>query len=381
MTNTLIVAGAGAGKSTTVVGKALAEATDRRKVLLLTYTEGNQGELLTKVCAKTSVRPAVVRIKGWFTFLLEELIRPYQGCIFETRIDNILFDDSDPHWNGRFRLRGRAERLKGGAYNPRHFLASSQTRAHTTYISKLACRIIEITRGASIERLARIYRLILIDEVQDLVGWDYEILKAIAERADVELLCVGDFRQTLYTTAHARKAPGSMSEKLGAFQTAGFDIQYSNSNRRSVQPICRFADRIHEGLFKFQPSRSLAGQVPEDLADHVGVFAVRAEDVSAYLERYSPVILRRTRSTEINLCQGYRTYNYGESKGMGFDRALVLTTGKQRDFISGKSDVFDGDKTDKARNTFYVVATRARYSVSFVFDGNPSIDGVSVWTP
>jgi hypothetical protein len=66
---------------------------------------------------------------------------------------------------------------------------------------------------------------------------------------------------------------------------------------------------------------------------------------------------------------------------MGFDRGLVLTTGKQRDFVGGKTDVFDSDKTDKARNTFYVVATRARYSVAFVLDRNLLIDGVTVWSP
>lgn len=381
MSNTLIVAGAGAGKSTTIVDKALAKSKDQRKVLLLTYTEGNQGELLAKVCSKALVKPADVRIKGWFTFLLEELIRPYQSCMFERRVDNILFDDSDPHWKGRYRVKGCAERLNGGAFNPRHFLTRSQTRVHTTYVSKLACRIFQMTGGASIERLSRIYRLVLIDEVQDLVGWDYEILKAIAARTDVELVCVGDFRQTLYTTAHARKAPGTMSEKLGAFDASGFDIHYLNSNYRSVQPICLFADRIHEEVFEFQPSQSVAGPVSEDFSDHVGVFVVRESHVPEYLERYDPVILRRTRSTEVDLCQGRRTYNYGESKGIGFDRALVLTTGKQREFVGGKTDVFNKDKTDKARNTFYVVATRARYSVALVFDGDPSIDGVTIWSP
>lgn len=381
MTNTLIVAGAGAGKSTTVVDKALAEAADQRKVLLLTYTEGNQGELLAKVCAQASVRPANIRIKGWFTFLLDDLIRPYQACMFEVRIDNIVFDDSDPHLRGRFRIKGRAERLDSGAFNPRHFLTRSETRAHTTYVSKLAVRIAEATGGAPIERLARIYRLVLIDEVQDLVGWDYEIIRAIAARNDIEFVCVGDFRQTLYTTAHARKAPGTVSEKLGVFGDAGFDIQQRNANRRSVQAICLFADRIHEGVFNFQPAQSLVGSIPKEFADHVGVVAVRADHVPAYLERYNPVILRRTRSTESDLCLGFRTCNYGESKGLGFDRVLVLTTAKQREFIGGKTDVFDGDKTDKARNTFYVVATRARYSVAFVFDGDPRIDGVTVWSP
>jgi DNA helicase-2/ATP-dependent DNA helicase PcrA len=381
LTDTLIIAGAGAGKSTTIVEKALAEAEDQRKVLLLTYTEGNQSALLEKVCAQTQVKPASIRIKGWFTFLLEDLIRPYQNIVFPSRIANILFDDSDPHWRGKFRVKGRAEKLAGGALNPKHYLTSCQTRVHTTYISKLASRISEVTDGASIERIASIYRLILIDEVQDLVGWDYEIIKALASRDDIDIICVGDFRQTLYKTSHARKAPSGIDEKLAAFANYGFEIQHISSNRRSIQEICSFSDKIHEGVMQLEPSESLAEPVPQEFSDHLGVFAVRSGDVQAYLERYDPVILRRTRSTELELCQGRQALNYGESKGMGFPRVLVLTTDKYRGFLSGKTAVFDGDKTDKARNTFYVISTRARYSVAFVCDEEEVLDGVEVWSP
>jgi hypothetical protein len=66
---------------------------------------------------------------------------------------------------------------------------------------------------------------------------------------------------------------------------------------------------------------------------------------------------------------------------MGFPRVLVLTTDKYRGFLSGKTAVFDGDKTDKARNTFYVISTRARYSVAFVCDEEEVLDGVEVWSP
>jgi len=277
-------------------------------------------------------------------------------------------------------IKGRAERADDGTINPRHFLTKSLTRAHTTYISKFAYRICEATDGATIDRLASIYRLVLIDEIQDLVGWDYKILKAIASASKLQIVCVGDFRQTLYsTTPRSQKKPSLSKDKLGFFNSEGFDVQYLANNYRSVQPICDFANRLHPEADGFQPSLSDSVMVPEEFGHHVGVFTVCKKNVKGYLSRYKPTILRQNKVTEVSLCQGEEVFNFGESKGLSFERVLVLTTSKQRDFISGKTSAFDSDKTDKARNSFYVVSTRARYSVAFVFDGEPGVDGVQNW--
>jgi DNA helicase-2/ATP-dependent DNA helicase PcrA len=74
----VILASAGAGKSRYIAEQALLKAADSRAVLILTYTISNQEELLAQICRISKVKPPSIVIKGWFTFLLEDMIRPYQ---------------------------------------------------------------------------------------------------------------------------------------------------------------------------------------------------------------------------------------------------------------------------------------------------------------
>lgn len=377
MPNKLVFAGAGAGKSTIAVASALAPSDDSRKVLLVTYTESNQKELLSKFCNINTTKPSHIRIKGWFQFLLEDLVRPYQCCVVPRRIKNIVFNVSNPHQRRNRSIPGTAAEING-TFNPRHYLTSAEERAHTMFLSQLACAINAKTEGAVMRRIASVYRLIIIDEIQDLVGWDYVVLDALAA-SGVELLCVGDFRQTIYATTYTKKAPVSAEEKLAFFNARRFDVEALTANHRSVQPICDFADKIHSGVLDYGASESRVADIPAEFSEHVGVFTVDSEKVSDYLDKYNPVILRLDRSTRIDLCEGRTAMNFGESKGIGFARTLVLTTEKQRTFLAGDDTVFDKDETEKPRNTFYVVSSRARYSTAFLLDGLPAVDGISAW--
>lgn len=120
--------------------------------------------------------------------------------------------------------------------------------------------------------------------------------------------------------------------------------------------------------------------VPDEFDKHQGVFVVSSAAVSDYIERYNPVILRRNKVTQPQLCKGYRAYTFGEAKGPGFERILILTTEKHRDLLSGTDAVFDGDKTEKAKNTFYVAITCAKYSVALIYDGDDVFDNIDVDT-
>ena len=68
--------------------------------------------------------------------------------------------------------------------------------------------------------------------------------------------------------------------------------------------------------------------------------------------------------------------NYGESKGLGFDRVLIYPTQKILDFIL-KNKSLDG--TSRAK--FYVAITRARHSVGIVhnFQDSDSIENIEKW--
>ncbi|MNP60114.1 hypothetical protein D3C76_1551660 [compost metagenome] len=50
------------------------------------------------------------------------------------------------------------------------------------------------TKNSAAVRLGEIYTQVFFDEVQDLVGWDYEVLKGLNKVMPTPITCVGDFR-------------------------------------------------------------------------------------------------------------------------------------------------------------------------------------------
>lgn len=375
MMHRLIIASAGAGKSTRIVNESAELAQNRGSVLVVTYTNSNQRELTRKY---SGVKPASIKIKGWFTFLLEDLIRPYQRSISSKRINGIVFNQSNPHMRrGNYHIPERKEKINE-KLNPEHFI-TKENKAYTYTISKLAFTINKLTDGNPTKRLAGIYDAIYIDEVQDLVGYDFHMLRQICKTPNLKITCVGDFRQTIYTTSSARKKPIKSADKIEQLKKSGFTTETMDESHRCIQAICSFANLIHEELKLFKPTISNVSSIPNKYQCHLGVFIVNPNNLKEYLEKYHPVILRQNRNTHEEVCEKWGGYTFGVSKGLTFERCLIFPTEKHEKFLKGKVDVFFNDKTEKARNTFYVISTRARYSVAFVCEGDSFIDEVVQW--
>ncbi|NVJ93188.1 MAG: UvrD-helicase domain-containing protein [Methylocystaceae bacterium] len=382
MPNKFVLASAGAGKTTTMVTEALDAVRNTQSVLFLTYTRNNQAEIIKKIKEVNGTIPQKLKIKGWFSFLLEDLIRPYQRCLFSERISNIVFDQNAPHKRDGRTIPGRSET------NNRQRYYLSNYKVHTTYISKLVTRICDLGKTGrgrtatyeAIERLASVYDLIVIDEIQDLVGWDYSVLDYILSNQQISLYCVGDFRQTIYQTSHASKHPQTSDQKRQWFTNKGFECQNLNHSWRCVQQICAFADAVHmhQG---YEATNSKIEVVSEEFDKHVGVFSVSNENVGAYLNQYLPIVLRHAKNVRNDLCQKTFSQNFGEAKGLGFNRVLIIPTENYMNFLQGDPESLRTARTEEALNKLYVAITRARYSVAFLSDAIPTIDGISEWTP
>jgi DNA helicase-2/ATP-dependent DNA helicase PcrA len=395
LTKKLVLASAGAGKTQTIIDEAIARADDGQSVLILTYTENNQRELKHRLAQVAQSNPENIKVKGWFSFLLEDMIRPYQNSIIPNRIAGLNFTTTNPHKRDNFVIPGRAEiDLKGNTLNAKHFLTIDSNKAHSTFLAKLAIRICErvgsvrkVERkhykiGLPLRRLEEIYDAIYIDEMQDLAGYDYEVIRLLSVARDTDVICVGDFRQTIYKTSHARPTPKSTKDKIEVFKSLGFDVVPMATSKRCIQKICEFSDLIHPN----DGYNATASQVDEcTICEHdrvhLGVFCVRTADILAYLDTFSPVILRHSINDNPSLCAGRAHHNFGASKGLGFPRVLILPTTAQRNFLAGVPGAFDQSKTDEARNKFYVAVTRARLSVAFLYDGKCNAPGITAWMP
>lgn len=100
------------------------------------------------------------------------------------------------------------------------------------------------------------------------------------------------------------------------------------------------------------------------------MFIVSSAQVNDYIGKFAPQILRLDKKT---LCNDLPATNFGESKGLTFDRVLIFPHGLAKKWLGSGNLVH----VEKSAARMYVGATRARYSLAFVFDGIASIPGIA----
>lgn len=366
LANVLCIAGAGSGKTHKVITESIAEINKGGKVLVVTYTTSNQQELRARFIKQFGRNSEKFVVKGLFSFYLEDMIRPYQSIAFKKRIGGIFFNESNPHLNPKTNrpIPGRQEILPDKSLNKKHYLTSCGTKAHTGFLAKLATRIATKTKNAPAVRLSEIYSRVYFDEVQDLVGWDYTVLKSLSKVMNSAITCVGDFRQTVYETSFGHKAPETADQKIAEFKAMGFIEEPLSLNRRCIQSICDIADTVHHGAY--EKTKSAADPVPDGFSHHLGAFIIKESDVEDYIAAFKPMILRsNVRSGSKFLPTSARCHNFGTSKGLSFDRVLIVPAQSQMNFVLGHAEPFSGI-SETIQNKMYVAITRARYSIGFV---------------
>jgi len=103
------------------------------------------------------------------------------------------------------------------------------------------------------------------------------------------------------------------------------------------------------------------------------VFRVQTIHMDAYVKEFHPLVLRYDSRTDARGCSAL---NFGEAKGMEFDRVLILPHGPIEKYLrTGNRDEVAGSATK-----FYVGVTRARSSVAFLYDGECNVHCVE-WEP
>jgi len=220
--------------------------------------------------------------------------------------------------------------------------------------------------------LCKIYSHIFIDEVQDLAGYDLELLKLLF-KASSNTILVGDPRQGTYSTnSSAKNKKFKKAAIINFFEVDSLGIETDTTslttNYRCNEAICNLSNK----LFKDLPPTTSGNS---DTTTHDGVFLVKPDDVNEYLKIYSPVQLRENIKAEVN--ENYRVMNFGESKGLSFDRVLIYPTNPILKWLADN----DSELAPTSRSKLYVALTRARYSVGIIYDyrDNINIEGISRW--
>ncbi len=353
MSNKVIWASAGAGK-TELLAKLALKASGR--VLLLTYTNRGAEEIRARVNQKAGCIPGRINVETFFRFLLRDLIKPYQAAVFPPfLIKSVNFFDN------RIRHLTKPADDDRRTDNWQAYYLDSGQNLYRDRVSCLAYRLNKVTRGRSLDRLEQLYDVILVDEVQDLAGWDLDCMELILD-SGVDVVAVGDPRQFILETNRNRRRKSyrgfgmyAWAEELSGVGKLRVDRLYRSFRCR--QEICDFADELFDEMPTVSKNCESTG--------HDGVFSVRAKDVPEYCNEFRPVVLRFDRSAGIPGGLDGDVFNIGQAKGATFSRVLIFPTKNVAQYIAGGCLSQLKQKT-KAR--LYVGVTRARQSAALVLD-------------
>lgn len=298
---------------------------------------------------------------------LADRVRPFQGVVLDDKI------------NGMILVNEKSGKKYDGKYGPvyfaeddyRKFYFTDGMKMYSDKIAKFVCRCEKETKGRVSQRISRIYPKIYVDEIQDLAGYDLDIIKSLLQ-AECDVTMVGDPRQVTYHTHNEAKYKKYANGKIEEFiktecKKPGciIDKETLNDSYRNNQSICSYSSQLYEEYGE-------TGTKQFAVTGHDGVFLVRPDDVDAYLEEFKPMQLREKRTVKVN--DRYAVINMGEAKGLTYDRVLIYPTGTMRSWMKDHSKTLQ----PKTKSQFYVAITRARYSVGIVFDYDEkiSIEGV-----
>lgn len=340
MSNSIaILAAAGSRKTEHIVESAL--ATDGR-VLIATYTNENRCQIVRRIEQKVGAMPPNITVMGWFSFLIAQCAKPYQRALTK-----------EPLLIRGLNFKGQRNRFTKKEEARRYFL-DAQADFFRDAVSDFVVCLNNKTSGAVIGRLERVFTHIFVDEMQDLAGYDLDVLELLI-RSKIALTVVGDPRQCTLTTNTGARHKKYRGAALADWLSERADVcrlETRTESYRCNQALCDFADAI----FPAMPRTTSVG-VPA--TDHDGVFEIKPAEVHAYVARYSPVdVLRHDRTVDT---MGLPAVNIGIAKGSTLDRVLIFPTKPMLAYLKDRNPA-----KLKAPERLYVAVTRARFSVAFV---------------
>jgi len=368
--NRLVIASAGSGKTTQIVNEAL--SISEGNVLITTYTQANEKEIKKKIIQKKKAIPVNITIQTWFSFLIQHGVKPYQGALNE-----VMFNEDVRGLNLVSELSGKKVNADGEPilvygqprfWGERHFKLhyfDSGWKIYSDKLTKFAIKVNGETDNEVFERICRIYSHIFIDEVQDLAGHDLEVIKLLF-KSDSEVLLVGDPRQVTYLThlerKHSKYSDGRIKEfileKCKSLIEDGIDEESLKFSHRNNEMVCKYSSQLYPDFPESEPCECCKR---EDTG-HDGIFFVRPDDVESYLDTFKPMQLRWSNAVATN--SNYSVMNFGESKGLTFDRVLIYPTSTMISWIEDHSKELAGE----TRAKFYVGLTRAKHSIAIIYD-------------
>jgi|CXWL01.1.fsa_nt_gi superfamily I DNA/RNA helicase len=225
MDKRVIFAVAGSGKTKYIIDSLSLE----KRFLIVTYTNNNLRTLRRRVLSKFGYHPSNVFIYSYFSFLYSFCYRPFFSLKFKTKGINFK-----PNLNRGLRL------------SDLRYFFDGHRRLYSNRIAKFleAQGVLADVNS----RLEKYFDVLLIDEVQDLAGHDFNLLKSISQ-ASLDIIAVGDFFQHTYDTSRDGNVNSNLHEDYDSYKDKfkdmglSVDIESLIASHRCSPTICDFISK------------------------------------------------------------------------------------------------------------------------------------------
>lgn len=318
-----MLAVAGSGKTT-----YLLSMLDREhRFLLVTYTRNNYEHLRRSIVRKFGHFPKNVKVLKYFQFLYSFCFKPYSGLGMKAK--GICFDFPPEQT--------RYHRGSDAFY---------KTKAGRMFSNRIAYYCITNSVEHIRERLDKYYDFFFIDEVQDLAGYDFNLLLSIIPNK-CESLFVGDFYQHTYDTSNDGNVNHGLYDVLNKYKKKWKDVgvtidtEILSRTHRCSAEVCAFVNGM--------------GIAIESTGEATGsVFVVGTEEDADGIIANDCIPKLFLEKSGMFRCA---SMNWGASKGIDafIDVCVVLNKTTQRLFEQGKL----AELNPKTKNKLYVACTRA----------------------
>jgi DNA helicase-2/ATP-dependent DNA helicase PcrA len=335
MDKRVIFAVAGSGKTTEIVSKL----NLNKRFLIITYTTNNVLTLRSYIINKFNYFPENIRLYSYFTFLYSFCLKPLLS--FRIKQKGINWKQPPEH-----------TKLLGFAHQD--FYIDNNRRLYHNRIAKLleAQNVFDDVNN----RIKKYFDYLLIDEIQDFSGHDFNFLKSLV-KGNYEILFVGDFYQNTFDTSkdgnlNTGKNFEDYSKYKKLFEKMGLHVDTKTllKSRRCSKTICGF------------------------IKNNLGI------DIDSYDDRNSIITVIDNHEDAVNIVKNdliiklffkehhkhnFFSENWGKSKGMTYkDVCVVLNKTTQQKFETNDLSSL----APQTKNKFYVACTRASNNLYFVSD-------------
>lgn len=333
MDKSLILAVAGSGKTTLIVNKLNLE----ERFLLITYTINNTRNLKEAIVEKFGYLPENINLYSYYNFLYSFCFRPFLS--YKLKPNGIYWDFTPLHTN----------RL------PLNNLSRYMTKGRLLYHNRIAKLLEQYNVLEEInERISKYYDYLLIDEVQDFAGHDYNLLKSIC-KSKTEIIFVGDFYQHTFDTSRDGNTNANLHsdydkyQKLFEKEKVKPNTEYLNKSYRCTKSVCNFITK--EIGIDIQSHKEL---------DSIVSFVDDDDEIEKLFKDNNIVKLFYRENYKYN-CY---SRNWGDCKGENHynDVCVVLNKTTMDNFIKGEL----AELKPVTKNKLYVACSRANNNLYLI---------------